>query len=92
LAQHFGDGQAREKVPAGSSACNDRVHRMVESDCAAGGSSSALLDVNLGSEAAQSERLRRFPVFHLTSPDGAADPPVVCEATSGVPSRYAIAP
>jgi len=29
LAQYFGDRQAREKVPAGSSACNDRVHRML---------------------------------------------------------------
>src|SRR6267142_5682538 len=26
----------------------------------------------------------------LTSPDGAADPPVVCEATSGVPERCAV--
>ena len=26
LAQHFGDGQAREEMPARSSACNDRVH------------------------------------------------------------------
>src|SRR5947207_9892892 len=28
----------------------------------------------------------------LTSPDGAADPPVVCKATSGVPERCAVGP
>jgi hypothetical protein len=65
LAQHFGDGQAREKVPAGSSACNDRVHRMVECDCAAGGSSSPLLDV----------KVRRQSRIFFGIARGAADPP-----------------
>jgi len=65
LAQHFGDGQTREKVPAGSSACNDRVHRMVECDCAAGGSSSPLLDVEV----------RRQSRIFFGIVRGAADPP-----------------
>jgi hypothetical protein len=64
LAQHFGDGQAREKMPAGSSACNDCVHRMVERDCAAG-SSSPLLDV----------KLRRQSRIFFGIARGAADPP-----------------
>ena len=38
LAQYFGDGQARKKVPAGSSACNDRVHRTLYGGIQIGGS------------------------------------------------------
>ena len=38
LAQHFGDGQSREKMPAGSSACNDCVHRMLYGGMQIGGS------------------------------------------------------
>ena len=54
-----------EKVPAGSSACNDRVHRLVECDCAAGGSSRPSL----------AAKVRRQCRIFFGIARGAADPP-----------------
>ena len=76
FAQHFGDGQSGEKVPAGSSARNDRVHRMIECDCAAGGSSSPLSASRTDSSHGELDvKVRRQSRIFFGIARGAADPP-----------------